>query len=228
MDEPEEWTRFLRQWSAEWLAVPESEHRPPPWPPRVAASGWLGYEPASEESIAAAEERLGVRLPPSYRAFLAVSDGWRAFSPFIWELLPSARVGWFREVSPAWLEAWDADKFVPRETGLWQRTLEEEGIDPEDLPDWDEDDFYDDGAEEWSPDAPPRLMARALQVSGDGDSAVLLLDPSDVGPDGEWAGYFLANWAAGTHGRHASFAELVRAEYATFRRLIHGDESPGA
>jgi hypothetical protein len=32
-------------------------------------------EPASEDEIAAAEERLGVRLPPSYRSFLLLSDG---------------------------------------------------------------------------------------------------------------------------------------------------------
>jgi len=38
---------------------------------------WLGLPPASEERIAAMEERLGRRMPPSYRRFLEVSDGWR-------------------------------------------------------------------------------------------------------------------------------------------------------
>jgi hypothetical protein len=36
---------------------------------------WLGYEPAGEEAVRAAEERLGVRLPPSYRNFLLTSNG---------------------------------------------------------------------------------------------------------------------------------------------------------
>ena len=35
--------------------------------------------PASEAAIAALEERLGTTLPPSYRAFLAISDGAAAF-----------------------------------------------------------------------------------------------------------------------------------------------------
>jgi hypothetical protein len=37
-------------------------------------------EPASEEEIAAAESRLGVRFPPSYRSFLAISNGANASS----------------------------------------------------------------------------------------------------------------------------------------------------
>ena len=35
--------------------------------------------PASEAAIAALEARLGTTLPPSYRAFLAISDGAAAF-----------------------------------------------------------------------------------------------------------------------------------------------------
>src|SRR4029077_554525 len=35
--------------------------------------------PASDAAIAALEERLGTTLPPSYRAFLAISDGAAAF-----------------------------------------------------------------------------------------------------------------------------------------------------
>jgi len=41
----------------------------------AAASGSLLRQPASEDVIRRAEERLGRRLPPSYREFLLVSDG---------------------------------------------------------------------------------------------------------------------------------------------------------
>lgn len=44
-------------------------------PPEAAARGSVLRDPATEEQIAAAEERLSVQLPPSYRAFLQVSNG---------------------------------------------------------------------------------------------------------------------------------------------------------
>lgn len=41
----------------------------------LVTGGWLGAPGASEAEIAAAEVRLGVTFPPSYRSFLAASDG---------------------------------------------------------------------------------------------------------------------------------------------------------
>src|ERR1700730_9134301 len=40
---------------------------------------WLG-PPASETQLARLEERLSRRLPPSYRSFLLLHNGWRMFS----------------------------------------------------------------------------------------------------------------------------------------------------
>lgn len=61
-------------------------------PAEAIESGWLGYEGASEETIAALEKRLKKRLPPSYRSFLAVSNGWRNCGPFIYQLWPCSEV----------------------------------------------------------------------------------------------------------------------------------------
>jgi hypothetical protein len=49
--------------------------------PEIEERGSVLREPATEAQIAAADERLGVRLPPSYRAFLLVSNG--AYASFI-------------------------------------------------------------------------------------------------------------------------------------------------
>ena len=46
-------------------------------PPEVIETRWLGFPGATEEQIVAAEARLGVMLPPSYREFLTVTNGWR-------------------------------------------------------------------------------------------------------------------------------------------------------
>lgn len=43
--------------------------------PEIEERGTVLREPASEPQIAAAEERVGVKLPSSYRAFLLVSNG---------------------------------------------------------------------------------------------------------------------------------------------------------
>jgi hypothetical protein len=52
-------------------------------PPEVRVSGWLGYAGATEAQLTAVEERLGTTLPPSYRSFLSVSNGWRITSSFV-------------------------------------------------------------------------------------------------------------------------------------------------
>src|SRR5262245_49367704 len=41
--------------------------------------GLAGTPPAPESAIVVTELRLGRRLPPSYREFLAFSDGWTSF-----------------------------------------------------------------------------------------------------------------------------------------------------
>jgi hypothetical protein len=63
----------------------------------VIASGWLGYPGATDDQIANLEARLGQSLPPSYRAFLEVSNGFRLPGMRIERLLSADEVDWFRE-----------------------------------------------------------------------------------------------------------------------------------
>jgi SMI1 / KNR4 family (SUKH-1) len=65
---------------------------------------WVGVEPADEQQLAAAEERLGVRLPPTYRNFLLTSNGGECIGELV--LLPVDRVGWFAEIEGWLLDAW--------------------------------------------------------------------------------------------------------------------------
>lgn len=91
----DDWPSFLARWNQEWadaqaIDAPEGERCPgdEEHPPTRR----LGFPPASEERILAVEERLGHRLPPSYRTFLAVSDGWRYAGGFVWHLAGTAEV----------------------------------------------------------------------------------------------------------------------------------------
>jgi SMI1 / KNR4 family (SUKH-1) len=64
--------------------------------PETRASGWLGYPGATEDQIARLEARLGKTLPPSYRAFLKASNGFRQPQMLVWRILPAEEVDWFR------------------------------------------------------------------------------------------------------------------------------------
>src|SRR5262245_40281276 len=73
--------------------------------PEMQAAGWCGSSPASEELISNAESRLGIRLPPSYRGFLSVANGWYIFSSFIERLLPVCEIDWLPLADPDSLAA---------------------------------------------------------------------------------------------------------------------------
>src|SRR5713101_2204690 len=88
------WRTFLKQVSRDLLKDVRIRED---LPDHVVASAWLGYEGASEEEIAALEKRRGKRLPPSYRSFLAETNGWRQCGTFIYKLWPYSEVRWFRE-----------------------------------------------------------------------------------------------------------------------------------
>jgi hypothetical protein len=60
-------------------------------------SHWLGAEPVDERTVAATERRLGIRLPPSLRAFLTVTDGWQGVGGWVHEVSPCAEIDWLRD-----------------------------------------------------------------------------------------------------------------------------------
>ncbi|WP_067186022.1 SMI1/KNR4 family protein [Microtetraspora niveoalba] len=78
---------------------------------------WLGTTGASEAEIVRHEERLGMRLPPSYREFLQVTDGWDEYSHSSLRLLSLNEVGWTRDVEPMIAQIWDGlDGADPQDT----------------------------------------------------------------------------------------------------------------
>lgn len=75
-------------------------------PSEVIESGWIGYDPATEEQIAVAEARLGVTLPPSYRAFLKTSNGWRVCNPWMEAVYPVENIDFTRNTDLDLIEIW--------------------------------------------------------------------------------------------------------------------------
>ena len=154
------WAPFLKELSEFRLSDPRVVAGVPE--PKIQER-WLGEPPASEQQITALESRLSCALPPSYRSFLAASNGFQQQSPFIQRLYSADEVDRFGVRNKAWADAY----------------------------------------REMYPN-----LASCLQISAVGDSAVVLLNPDAVSPDGEWQTDFFANWNPGAHG-YRSFREYM-------------------
>ncbi|MFI7233225.1 SMI1/KNR4 family protein [Nonomuraea angiospora] len=102
------WKPYLQRWSEEWrIAHPDEEPDSEPW---------LGCSPATEDEVRALESRLGCVLPPSFREFLLVTNGWRHAGNFVWSLRGTEEIGWLSDLEPMWADAyadWDGEDAEP-------------------------------------------------------------------------------------------------------------------
>ncbi|MFK0153562.1 SMI1/KNR4 family protein [Streptomyces sp. NPDC090493] len=126
-DTSEDWRSLLVRWSREWADAQHGDATERDEEP--LRTGWLGFPPAPEERIRELEERLGHRLPPSYRTFLAVSDGWRHAGGFVWALAGTGQARWHEDAAglseyfPGELD----DNSTPEDellAGMWGRALQ--------------------------------------------------------------------------------------------------------
>src|SRR6266542_2885211 len=99
------WRELLERWNADLFATSEIVER---LPEEVKRAGWLGVPPATAGQIDQAEARLGMALPPSYRAFLAVTNGWRCtgFGASPGPVWPIEDVDWYRARHQDLIDAW--------------------------------------------------------------------------------------------------------------------------
>jgi hypothetical protein len=181
-----DWLAFLQEWNRELIACDDIARD---LPPEVKASHWLGFPGASEEQIARAEARLGRRLPPSYRAFLSVSNGWRSTGFFISRLWSTDEIEWFRVRHHEWIDDWNRGA-----------------------------EYYDlRNPQQVVPDPNDERLSLpfTLEVSDVGDSAIYLLNPQIVTAEGEWQAWFFSNWNPGAV-RYDSFQEMMQAERKHF------------
>lgn len=131
-DTSEDWRSLLTRWSQEWADARAAEVAQDEAAARDEESSQtrgLGFPGAPEERIRAMEERLGHRLPPSYRTFLAVSDGWRHAGGFVWLLAGTDGARWHEdsaglsEYFPGELD----ENSTPQDellAGMWGRALQ--------------------------------------------------------------------------------------------------------
>ncbi|WP_405943907.1 SMI1/KNR4 family protein [Streptomyces sp. NBC_00932] len=184
-----DWRQFLTRWSEEWADAQGSSVDLSPDDLEDQQRRWLGAAPATDTDIARMEARLGCEIPPSYREFLRVSDGWRHAGGFVWMLAGTREAHWHEDAS-----------------GLGE----------------DYDEFWGDEDNPEETRAQVGLWSRALQLDVQSDATYVLLDPEDVGPDGEWAVRVWSSWRASDPERYPSFAEFMVAMHQEFHHLEAG------
>ncbi|KAA6212923.1 SMI1/KNR4 family protein [Streptomyces albofaciens JCM 4342] len=124
-----DWQGFLTRWSEEWADSCRPDDLGDPGGVLARRARWLGFAPAAPERIAALEERLGHRLPPSYRTFLEVTDGWRHAGGSVWLLAGTEEVRWYEDdagLAEIFTEnlTEDATREQILEATVWTRALE--------------------------------------------------------------------------------------------------------
>jgi hypothetical protein len=146
----------------------------------------LGFPGATDQEIAAAEERLGVMLPPSYREFLKATNG--LLQPYSYvaacggDFCSAEEIDWFRVRNTDWIDAYeDVDVAVRGRSG--RRLVDE--------------------------------LRGTLEISRGGDAAVYLLNPDVVDAEGECEALFFASWSPDVE-RFRSFSAMMRARYRLF------------
>lgn len=202
-----DWESFLRQWSQEILESIDRDRES--LPPEVIESSWLGYAGATEEQIAQAEARLGSTLPPSYRAFLKVSNGWRQTTPFINRLWSVEEIEWFATRHQDWIDAWS------EKSGHFSSKSPDDNAVTLSVSDKE---YFVYGDEQDCSKIRIEYLQTALEISKRGEAAIYLLNPQVVTAEGEWEGWFLGDWLPGAD-RYPSFQAMMQAEYESFLDL---------
>jgi hypothetical protein len=197
-----DWTAILARLNALLL---KSDRWKENLTPEALSSNWCGLLPATEGELTRAENHLGVILPPSYRSFLAISNGWRPFSHFVERLLPVGEVEPYRTVNPEALAM------------IRQHYMDD------DLPDKD---YLDYATPEHMVALRTRYYPDCLLVgkSWGVEDDMILLNPHITFHDDEWEAIFFANWVPGNL-RHRSFYDLVVASVETLERIQKSESS---
>jgi hypothetical protein len=199
-----DWRAWLSDWNVELLQALE---RQPPHTSRFEAADispdvltmcWLGYPGATEQAIQTLEDRLGNVLPPSYRSFLLISNGWRLPGNIVPRLWSTNEIDWFASQNQAFIAT----------------------LTSEVMPHIPDEEYFVYGEGQDSVTMRAEYLLSALQISARevAGTAVYLLNPRVVTADGEWEAWSYAHWFPGAY-RYRSFWELMQAERELFTTI---------
>jgi SMI1 / KNR4 family (SUKH-1) len=211
------WESFLRQWSRELLVAMGEGHDA--MSPEIWASGWLGYPQATETQITHAETRLGRALPPSYREFLKVTNGWRQTTPFIHRLWSTEEISWFTTRHADWIASF-TEKYARQNyrSNATHRAATNGSSASSEILEVTDNSYFVYGDQQDCMNFRVEYLQTALEISEKGDSSIYLLNPQVINAHGEWEAWFFGDWLPGAD-RYRSFQEMMQAEYRNFLEL---------
>jgi hypothetical protein len=189
------WQEFLTGWSHKVIQLNLQAHL---WGPQASAARWLGQAGAAEDQIRAVEAQLQTTLPPSYRTFLALTNGWSVLTHFVWRIYPVEEIGWYGPRYPDNLAILRGD-FKNNPIDMLTRLFG--GATPTSAIDEDE--------------IPVAHLESALEIAGGSytDAIEYILNPHVQTPEGEWEAWVIRWWKPLAMERYDSFWELMQAEY---------------
>ena len=164
-----DWTKFLHEFNSVLLELYELEQLEQG--EDVLDISYL-RPGAIVEEIAAAEDRLGVQLPPSYKAFLRVSNGFEwpeaGAGAQVGKLLSTKKIEWLSSYAPEWIEIYGGDDIS------YEEHLKNQAK----------------GGSRYK----GRYLEKCLVISATGDACIALLCPEVVTSEGEWEFWRLGSW----------------------------------
>jgi hypothetical protein len=206
-----DWQGFLKNWSQDYLTYTQDLDR---LDAEVLETEWLGFPGASEVQIAAVESRLSIRLPPSYREFLKVSNGWRQTTPFIYRILAIEEVEWFAIRHAEWIASFN-QKFSPCQSLMPLDNLSNGTSSGYSISNAE---YFIYGQEQDCSKIRIEYLSTCLGISEKGESSIYLLNPRVVNRQQEWEAWFFGDWLPGAD-RYPSFQTMMEAEHRNFLEM---------
>lgn len=198
------WRKLLTDWSDVVIRSGEFDHVVTP---EMRTARWLGFPGANNRELDALEVRLGSPLPPSYRTFLTVTNGWPVAGPFVERMWSASEIGWVAEQRPDLIEGEAEGRRIYALT--YPHAPLGEVSDAQ---------YLQYGANQEPYTYRSEYLKTALAISEMGDGALFLLNPQILLPSGEWEAWFFANWLPGAR-RYQSFDRLMVAEFQSLLAL---------
>lgn len=195
-----DWDFFLRTWSRDFLERLEDQEFAS-FSSEVIEARWLGYLPATDAEIEQAQTRLKIKLPPSYRNFLTVSNGWRNLDDLICRLFSTQEIEWLATRNQELIDAWMTGAVIGGEIFI------------------SDDAYFVYGDEQDTCLLRDEYLQTALEIGGNPQEQLILLNPQVIFEDGEWEAWLFAHWFPGAQ-RYRSFRELMLHMHSSLLDLL--------
>ena len=184
-----DWGTWLKRYND--LLLKQLDREELPYYPKnivqAVKAQWLGLEAAEEAEVEALENRLGQKLPPSYRQFLLTSNGFLQPGMLVPRLYSTSEVTFLDDAEKALFNSWQTSPA-------------------------DDSAFKDDNI--FFQHIHLLIVISEQEESG---SARYFLNPKRMNKDGEWEAYSYADWDSPPSTRYESFWDLMQREFKFLR-----------